>query len=186
MNLKEKLLYAMIENGDIDICNEYGEQGYLLEPNKQAIIFGDWNRLDNYPNFREWLEDRYELEWIDEWIIDYESSKCYRTVGDSYSWEQQWRLHDSGEIITPDSDIEDWIDYAENSPDRVLPSFLDIDLEELGYKLINDDLQNGWYGRNDSPSEILEELENEGYTSVIFQLGCVSQFAIDFEVYAKK
>lgn len=184
--MREQILETLFENGEIQYCSQYGEQGYNLEENKKLILFANWNDFDKHPNFMQWLEENYECEWSDEWIIDYENDKCYRTVANSYGWQQQWRFHDCGELLTPDSDISDWLEYVENDPKRVLPSFLEVDLEELGYELINDDLQSGWYGRHDSPEEILEELESQGYTSVVFQLACVSQFAVDFEVYAKK
>src|SRR5690554_2608429 len=111
--MKEQVLNALLDSGEIEqICSEYGEQGYILEVGKEAILFANWNNFDKYPNFMEWLENNYELEWLDEWIIDYDYSKAYRISPDSYNWQQQVRITDCGELITPDSDIEDWIEYC--------------------------------------------------------------------------
>lgn len=193
--MKESVLNNLLENGKIEqICSEYGEQGYSLEEGKQAILFADWNDFDKHPNFMAWLEENYEIEWSDEWIVDYETDKCYRTTGDSYGWEQSFRINENGELITPDSDIEDWIDFCKidydtdkNATPNVLPSFVDTDeLIDTGFELINDDLESGWYNRNDDPTEIAESLLEQGYIAVIFKLSGVGQFSVNFEVYALK
>ena len=190
--MREAVLNNLLENCEIEnICSEYGEQGYTLEEDKKAILFANWNNFDKYPNFMKWLEKNYEIEWSDEWIIDYNNYKAYRTQPNSYGWQQQFRITDCGELITPDSDIEDWIDYCVmtdyKQQARCLPDFIEEGLLiEEGFKLISEDNANGWYGRADDPNEIAENVFNETeYTEIIFVLDSVGQFEISFSVYAR-
>lgn len=190
--MREAVLNNLLENGEIEsICSQYGEQGYTLEQDKKAILFANWNNFDKYPNFMEWVEQNYEIEWSDEWVIDYNESKAYRTSPNSYGWQQQVRITDDGELITPDSDIEDWIYYCVmtdyNQQARCLPDFIEEELlVEQGFKLISEDLENGWYGRVDNPNKIAEEVFNEDkYEEIIFTLDSVGQFSMNFSVYAR-
>jgi hypothetical protein len=198
--LVEKLFEAVVENliscGDVDICHEYGEPGYHLEEGKEAILFSNWNPYDKYPNFMELLEATYDLEWSDEWIISYEHGKAYRTSPDSYSWQKSFMFTESGEILTPDDDVEYWIeecklDYIPKFTNpRALPSFIEGEqIEAEGFELINDDLQSGWYDRVDDPRQILEECLKEyggEYDEIVFSLNGVGQFAVDFSAYGRK
>ena len=189
----EDIIETLISNGDIDICHEYGEMGYTLDDDKKGILFGNWNDFDRYPNFMERLENEYEIEWHDEWIIDYDNSKAYRTSPDSYGWEQQFRITDCGELITPDDDVSEWIDECVvdyntyTSKISALPSFIDEDeIIGEGFELIGEDYENGWYGKEDRPEEIAEDLiEDKGFNEVLFQIDFVSQFNLGFKVYAK-
>lgn len=187
----ETLLQELIGSGDIMECSQYGEPGYSLEEGKIGILLSNWNNYDQ--DFQDLLEESYELEWDDMWIIDYNSDKVYRTVGDSYGWQQAYRITEDGELITPDNDPADWIEFCKiddpQMPHRPhsLPSFItEEDLETEGFELIDGDLQNGWYDRNDDPQEVLEEALNNGYSEVVFRLEGVGQFAIDFSIYGKK
>lgn len=191
--LLEKVLNVKIESGDIEACSEYGEDGYILEDGKKAILFANWNEFDKYPNFMEWVEANYEIEWSDEWIISHEHGKAYRSSPDSYGWQQQFRITEDGEIITPDDDAEVWINHCKiedsESPHtpNALPYFISQeDIEAEGFKLLDDDLESGWYGRNDNPMEIAEEIIEEGkYKEVVFSLNAVGQFAIQFSTYGR-
>jgi len=191
--LKNNLLETLINNGDIDICSQYGERGYSLSEGKKAILFANWNNMDKYPNFMEWIEDNYEIEWSDEWIIDYDNDKVYRTSPDSYSWQQQFRITEYGELITPDNDVTEWIEYCKVTPENLphtpqcIPDFINVeDLESEGFELISEDHENGWYGRNDSPTIIADSVfEQTNYTEILFILSNVGQFSINFDVYAR-
>lgn len=190
--LASEILEKLIENGEIDICNKYGERGYSLEEGQEAILFANWNHFDKYPNFIEWIENNYAIEWSDEWMIDYSYGKAYRCSPDSYGWERQFRITEDGEMLTPDDGAEVWIEHCKidsrilgHTP-SVLPSFIEHDdIIKEGFELIDDDLESGWYDRNDDPNEIAAKLLEE-YEEVVFHLGGVGQFSINFEVYAKK
>ena len=189
----EDIIESLIKSGDIDICHEYGEMGYTLDDDKKGILFGNWNDFDKYPNFMERLESEYEIEWHDEWVIDYNNSKAYRSSPDSYGWEQQFRTTECGELITPDDDVSEWIaecvvNYnTYTSKISALPSFIDEDeIIGEGFKLIAEDFENGLYGKVDRPEEIAEDLiEDKGFNEVLFQIDFVSQFNLGFKVYAK-
>ena len=191
--MRQQLIQSMLDNTEIEACSEYGEPGYTLDNNKKAILFGDWNKLDNYTNVMEWLSTNFELEWYDEWIIDYDNLKAYRTQPDGYGWQQQVRFTETGELLTPDSDASDWIEFCQVTHEtdlkgnlNVVPGFIeDSDLLDEGFKLLNDDLENGFYGRNDSPNKIAKDLINEGYTAVLFRLSGVGQISINFELLVK-
>ena len=190
---RQRLLDTLLDRSEIEICHEYGEHGYTLGADKQAILFGDWNKLKNYPNFMRWLETNFELEWGDEWIIDYVNLKAYRTQPDGYGWQQQFRVIDTGELLTPDNDVEEWIEFCQITHEtdlertlNVIPNFIeDSDIINEGFKLLNDDLENGFYGRTDSPNEIAKELLNERHTSVLFRVSEVGPFSINFELFVK-
>src|ERR1700728_2025419 len=86
-------------NTDIDQCAQYGERGYN-QPAK-GIIFANWNDVPKC--VYEGLERRgYSLEWYNEWIINHETSKAYRTSPNSYSWQPYYWLTDNGEVIGGD------------------------------------------------------------------------------------
>lgn len=180
--LKNLLNCGVIENS----CDSYGEQGYELGEGKRYILLSNWNEFDSHPNFLEWLEENFELEWSDEWVIDYSTMMCYRTSPDSYGWEQQFRFSECGDLITPESDIQDWIDCSVNNLKTALPSFIDEDkILEQGFKLKKEGLENGFLrGMNDNPEAILDELRNV-YEEVLFKLEYVSQFSLGFRVYVR-
>lgn len=181
----------------LDYCSEYSEPGYTkgyfgeTEKENNFILFGDWNKLDKYPNIMEYLEGNYCLEWCDEWFIDYENDKCYRTMGDCWEWQMQIRFCD-GYILTPDSPIDDWIEYAKwdrnNHPSdtpKTLPNF--IDPVELGYTKFNGDYLNGFCpGQNDKPNEIaktiLETIPHSDHVVFTFH---AQQFTTIFYAYYK-
>lgn len=188
----EKIV-ELLENGfEIGICSEYGEMGYELPEGKKAILFGNWNYLDKYPNIMKYLEENYELEWYDEWYICYNTGKAYRTQPNSYGWESQIMYSESiGGYLTPDDDISFWIDEAKisdyNETIKALPSFFCGDeIEKEGFKLIGETFENGYYGKVDSPKEIAKELFEEGFTELVFQIDYTSQFSTGFKAYAKK
>lgn len=188
----ENIVKLLEKRFHIDVCSVYGEEGYDLPEDKKAILFGDWNVLDKYPNIMEYLEENYELEWYDEWYVCYNTGKAYRTRGNSYSWESQIRYSESiGGYLTPDDDISFWIDEVKitdsNDTMKALPSFIcEDEIEKEGFKLLDESFENGYYGLADNPEEIAEELFEEGFTEIVFQIDYNSQFSMGFSVYVKK
>jgi hypothetical protein len=186
----EKLLSDLMEEG-ADYCGKYGEKGYS-DP-KSGIIFHNWNNVGQ--KIQDYLElAGYELEWSDEWAIDYENDKAYRTSGNSYHWESQIRYDDSGNMYTPDSDVSDWLDLCQvvegDTVNNCLPSFISDELlEKEGYiKYNTDSFENGWHvGQTDEPSVIAKKLFEEigDCESLVFKLDENSQFYSKFIVYYK-
>ncbi len=186
----EKLLSDLIEEG-ADYCQKYGEKGYS-DP-KTGIIFHNWNNVEQ--KIQDYLElAGYELEWSDEWVIDYENNKAYRTSGNSYHWESQIRFDDNGNLYTPDSDVIEWLELCQvvegDEINNCLPSYVSDDLLEAhGYLKYNaDSFENGWHaGQTDEPKEIAEKLfvEIGDCESLVFKLDENSQFYSKFSVYYK-
>ena len=186
----EKLLSDLLEEG-ANYCRKYGEKGYS-DP-KTGIIFHDWNNVEQ--KIQDYLElAGYELEWGDEWTIDYDNDKAYRTSGNSYHWESQIRYDDSGNMYTPDSDVSDWLDLCQvvagDTVTQCLPSYISDDLlETQGYIKYNaDSFENGWCaGQTDEPNDISKKLfvEIGDCESLVFKLDENSQFYSKFSVYYK-
>ena len=194
----EIILNYLQEKHYLEWANTYGEPGYS-DPEK-GILFLDWNPISQ--RIQDYLEEQgYELEWSDEWIIDYEGSEgstAYRTSPDSYSWVSQIRLTDDGEILTPEHDVEEWLDYAKstdhNQPHKALPDFITEDqLAEAGYKLYEPEgypYETGFHqGQTDDPEQVYKNIEEDSNTgdveSVVFQISEQSQFYTKWKAYYK-
>jgi hypothetical protein len=131
LTLQALRAFCDVNNRQLDFANTFGEPGYT-DPEK-CILLADWNDIPK--SLQDRLESQgYELEWSDEWYVDHNNgSKAWRTQPDSMCWEPRTRLID-GDILTPDSDAQEWIQTAVNDEDNALPSWFDTDeLERIGY-----------------------------------------------------
>lgn len=211
------LINLLMEAGYItDYCGEYGEPGYTLYNERGFVALGDiWCKRKNcsypeqhpdgtkkvhsiefhYPRiFKKLDEEGMEFQWYDEWIIDHNNDKAYRIHGDSYQWQPSVAWDDSGELLTPDDDIEYWIEYAVNNPRVALPSHVwsDEQLMEEGFKEYKCGFQNGWYpGQTDNPVEISQVIADEyakkgKNVDILFKLSYVSQFDLGFCVFVRE
>ena len=129
LTLRALQAFCEVNNRQLDWADEYGEPGYTTPVPPACILFADWNDIPKA------LGDRlerfgYELEWSDQWYLDQSSSpvKAWRTKSDSHGWEPRTRLID-GDVLTADSDPEDWINSSLNDVCEPLPSWFDT--EEL-------------------------------------------------------
>lgn len=187
-----------------EFASEYGEPGYSCDG---GVFLGNyWCRCEHgpekegehrlhgmdyhYPRFFTALaEQGFELEWKDEWMVDYEFDKAYRTHGDSYSWTPSVVLTDDCEWLTPDSDVEEWIDWALNCPDRaLLPRVVSTEaITEAGFTLFDGELANGWYpGQTDDPHKIAKRIESlSPFVEYVFFINGVGQFDMHFSVYVR-
>lgn len=200
MELSTQLVERLIEplQGETitDTASEYGEPGYGTYTRNGPILFGSWwcrtcDKADglhdvqsHHPRFWAQLESQgYEFEWYDEWWVDYETSKAYRTQADSYHWQSsiQWN-EDICNFLTPDHDDSDWIEWAMNDPDRCLMArFRHLE----GWTLLEDRLENGWHqGMDDKPADAVKHVP-DGY-DYVFVLDETSQFYITFSLYIKE
>jgi hypothetical protein len=176
------------DNNYMESCTAYGERGYN-DP-EAGILFADWNPISR--EVQDYLEDAgYSLEWSDEWYIDYDNDKAWRTSPNSYDWVCAVRYCD-GYVLTPDDDISAWIDecaiYGEHYimsavPDWITPE----DIITQGYELFADHLENGFHaGQTDNPQEFTKKAIAAGAESVIFRIAEHSQFYVVFECYVLK
>lgn len=164
---------------------EYGEPGYT-QP-ERGIVFANWNNISK--RLQDYLEEAgFELEWEDEWYLDYDNGKAWRTSPDSYGWQCQVAFCD-GFVLTPDDDITDWIEAFQDDPNRALPSRIEpTELEELGWERVDDRFENGFHsGQTDSPAEIYGRLIAEpDVQHVLFRLTDVGQFDVRFEAWVMR
>ena len=170
-------------------CGKYGEPGYN-DP-EMGVVFANWNDVPK--PIQEALEEAgYELEWSDEWTIDYNNDKAYRTSPSSYHWEPQWILSEGGGYIFPDDGADAFIEECAmtdwNQPMRCLPSSIHKqDLLDAGYVMFRDKLESGWHaGQTDDPETFAKQAFKEGAERVVFRKAENSQFYIVFECWARK
>ncbi len=180
-----------------DYASEYGEPGYSCD---SGVILGSfWCRCADidglhdiaahYPRVFAALEESgYSLEWNDEWMVDGDSSKAYRTTADSYGWTPSIAYFD-GDILTPESDVSEWIAYAVNDSDVALTgrqchkSVLVAD----GWALYESGFESGWRpGQTADPAKILSAVQADrpGH-DVVFYIDGVGQFDLEFSVYVR-
>ena len=179
----------------LESCSFYGEKGYI-DPD-QCILFANWNDIPD--NVQEVLADNgYELEWSDEWYIDSDNNKAYRSEPSSYGWQPLISFQD-GYILTPDDDIGKWLealavtDYAQSHTAFNSSQLAAIggNITDEGYVLLSDPetpFQAGLHSHmTDNPSEISKALFEtiDGLESLVYLVTDSSQFNIDFEVYGK-
>jgi hypothetical protein len=206
-NATLELIRTKIEdtnNGDpCEVANEYGEPGYQSVYTNGVILGNFWCRCDkiesahglhpieaHYPRiFAALAEQGYELEWNDEWVIDWETGKAWRTSADSYSWTPSVVHDEYGELITPDSDIDEWIGWAKNETSRALTrSMVDREaLEAEGWELVSEGHESGWYpGQDANPERIVKDIHRVmPWHDIIFYITSTGQFDMAFDVYVK-
>ncbi len=214
-------LQRFIEQHQFEYCHEYGEPGYDLG-DKRIVVLGDyWCRCKNNPFagrpkgygydrdelvkpedlhsydahfpmlWKRW-EQIAEFEWCDEWMIDYENDKCYRTTGDSYSWQPSVIYTEYGDPLTPDDDIDTWVEWAAEHPtERIIPRHIydKSDLEAIGFSEWNGVYENGWHpGQTDDPKAIVKEIRDQlgDDTEIVFSFTEASQFYIRFEAMIRQ
>jgi len=165
----------------VEYCGSYGEPGYS-DP-VTGILFSNWN--DFPKRVMNFLESKgFELEWSDEWIIDYYNDKAYRTSPDCYSWTPSYLMTDDGDLITKDYGVATIADYLTNDPYRC--DIFDCDFSSEGFEKSSESYENGFHaGQTDNPKKIYDKLESEGF-DVIFQLTEQSQFYTVFTVWTRK
>lgn len=153
----------LVEHHCMEWCDKYGEPGYN-QP-ESGILFANWNNIPKA--FQTFLESRgYELEWSDEWIIDYDYSKAWRTEPAGYWWEPSYMLSEDGCMFTPDTPQYEVIDYVSMRPRKrvfnggFVPKWITAhDLIEEGYtNYCHRDYEGGREDKSEEPEEIVKEI----------------------------
>lgn len=149
---------------------------------------------DHRPRLWAQMESQgVELHWNDEWWVDYETGKAYRTQADSYSWQSsiQWN-EDMCDYMTPDHDFDVWLDWALNDTSRCLMARFRSDLESAGFTQWepNDPhrYHNGWHeGMTDDPVKVRAEIDrwSDHQEDVVFLLDETSQFYVGFSAWTR-
>ena len=200
--LDRVVLDPMVERHGWDVAYEYGEPGYggIARPERLVVLGNYWCRCgtpaelhtydSHHPLAWQALEDSgIAFEWSDEWMVDYDSGKAYRTKADSYSWQpsvvRDWEYDD---WLTPDTPIAEWIEWAANDPERCLLSNLHGpgDLYDQGFREwkgadhYGRGYESGWHpGQTDDPKQVLAEVKmyfEPHHVDVVFCITENSQF----------
>lgn len=173
-------------HSECDVCNSYGEPGYS-DP-KSGILFANWNDVPSH--IHRGLERRgFELEWSDEWIIEHESGKAYRTSPDCYGWTPYHVITEGGDVIGGDEiesgDQTEWYveEYLLNSPRHAC--VFKVDLTKFGFEKHNGEYETGFHpGQNDDARKVYKELSAKGL-DVIFAIDGVGQFDVRWTAWTR-
>lgn len=223
MDIGHRTLSALMEKLEeigrdhADYCDSYGEPGYWSAHTQGVILGNYWCRCDHgpesdedrardnfqplhgveyhYPRVFAALEEQgFKLEWCDEWWIDYETGKAWRTQADSYSWQPSIIFDEEmGDYLTPDHDADVWIEWGVNNPDRCIPRVVKIDLGAAGFEQWEPHnphtYESGWHpGQTDDPREITKQIRSElgDDVEVVFQLDATGQFDVRFSAWVRE
>ena len=188
---REEVVQILEDHGVItDMALEYGEPGYEEDDGKN-ILFGDWNYISN--EVWEWLEEEYNLEWSDEWIVNYNDSVAFRTQPDTYGWSQAFFLSEELEPIPIKGNEEEYIEKGGfvNNCHAVVENVSEEKMEELGFtKITQEDHCSGWYSYCEDPCDFIEknipqELIDSGKLEYVFYSEGKGQFSINWSVWVR-
>jgi hypothetical protein len=188
----KNIIQRIAESTQSDWASEYGNDSRYTQGDGPIIIqsYDMCNIMNKHPRIEQAAIDQgFELVNYDEYTVDHECDKVWRTSPDSYGWTPSVVYTEHGDLITPDSDIDEWIEWAVNEESRCLTStFCKLaDLEELGFVQEPDDdttYESGLHpGQTDDPAKMYKELRVKFPESdIIFWLKESSQFYVVFQV----
>jgi len=184
-NLRKAIVFNLLErNGVENQATDYAEPGYDAEG--KGILFHNWNDVPG--DTRTALEEFYNLEWSDEWLVC-DCGKAFRCSPDSYSWTCYGWVGD-GDCSCGDCVREEGIDFVEkelvNNPDRV--DTIGLDLEKLGFLRLEENFDYGLREGNSNydPKKILSLLQKAvPGVQVVFGGLSACQFENSFRVFVR-
>jgi hypothetical protein len=173
----------MLDKYDIEIVYGCVEPGYDDKP----VALANWNNIP-YKVYKALEIMGYSCEWLDEWVTCGNCYKAIRSSPNSYGWSQYWAWISDCEIICGDcvkENPEEYLETLENNPTKCMT--IDVDLENNGYTLMEDDFENGLHqGMDANPKEILKKYQDKYPDGrFIFVLDEPSQFYIKFSIWKK-
>lgn len=163
------------------------------EDDDKLMVAGDWNTYENddtmgrLANILSNMDDIH-LMWIDEAISCSDCGHYYRSQPTHYGWLPNYLQMDYGIVCNAcfEYQPEQYIDYYINNPDNALPNTVRVSPEDLGFEKYNGQFTTGLReGSNDSPEEVLEELNEEGH-DVLFYIDSTGQFDTDWSAYIRE
>jgi len=186
---------------EVFLCgNGYAEPEYD-DPESGIIATGNWNDKDRYVNGKRRVVDNtpsrvgdllqklgVEIEWDDEWTTCDECGKLVRTTGNSYCWQKSYVDFGCGDIcdvclLHDDLLLEEYLQSIEGEHGKCC-TLQSVDLEDAGYRLIEDGFEHGLhYGQDASPEKIADILRDRGVDRFLFSLDSVGQFDANFSVW---
>lgn len=147
--------------------------------------------FENWSEFEEYLDEIFDGNWgySDSW------NECYNCGNavylDDYYNQDYWIDYEGSGIYCGDCvrhvpEIRDsYLEYLANNSDACNTFLSESQLEEAGLIKLEGDYEDGYYGRNDSPSRILNELR-EKYPNgkFVFDLKKNNAFSTSYTVWA--
>lgn len=182
------VLDALANRWDAQWCSRYGEPGYN-DP-ARGVLICNWNDVPKW--IAEYVEEAgFECEWCDEWWIDSNRDKAYRTEASSYHWRPTAVLPPDGcDYLTPDDGaaaaIEAFASECAATISAVPYWVTDEDLAEAGFVLHEARLESGYHrGQTADPVKIAKSLLADGGPAlrVVGRIDEASQFYVKFSVW---
>jgi hypothetical protein len=171
--------------------------GYPVGPEGETpkVLPTDLHSVDDH-HPRVWAQlasQGVETAFYDEWWIDPNTSKAYRTQADSYSWQSsiQWN-EDIGDYMTPDDDFQTWLDWVLNDPERraLMRDWLG-PLKDAGFVQWEPDdphrYENGWHPhQTDDPKTVTATIRRtDPDCDIVYVIDETSQFYIGFSAWTR-
>jgi len=192
MNI-ERIIQSIAETTYSDYASEFGNDSRMSALNDKPIIVMSQHMSDllyKHSRIEKAAEDAgFDLVHYDEYVVDHETGKAWRTAADSFMWTASVAWTDGGEMLTPDDDIEEWIEWARNAPSCcITPSMKPMDeLLEYGFVDMETDSETGWHpGQTDDSAKMYAEYrEDHPDADVVFYMTENSMFYCRFTMLVR-
>lgn len=147
--------------------------------------------FESQKDFEEYLDEIFEYNWgySDSWQECYNCGVAIYT--DDYTQEDYWIDYEGSGIYckncvkTVPEVRNSYLEYLSNNAEACNTLLSNHELEEAGLEKLEGTYEDGYYGRNDSPSKILNDLRDKyPYGEFIFNLTGGGAFYTGYEVWA--
>ena len=187
--MNERKFYEILERHGFEdnVTGIYDEYNGATTDARIIILsyYGLDKREGLFTRFIERVCRMYDYEWQydDSVYVDYDDDCAYDIgYGEADILFEECEYIGRRQFEKGDKTFDDVAGSYVNNPDKALPSWLE---PTDGWEERSCDFASGWYGRNDSPTEIAEKLYEKDL-DVIFQIGSVSMFEVQFCVWTKE
>lgn len=162
--------------------HDYSEPGYSKD-DKVGILVGDWNKIST--GLMKALEEKFVLEWYDEWTTCEACGGLVRTSPDSYGWSPSYHIFKDSTVLCRACILEDpssYIDELRNNPNAV--DTLGLPLADLGWTEEPETFESGLHSHmNDVPKDIMKGLRKKHPDrDFMFTSFRNSQFYCDYKI----
>lgn len=129
--------------------------------------FKDYLGFESYEEFENFLDEIFDYNWgySDSWQECYNCGKAVYL--DDYYTQDYWIDYDGsglycGDCVRNNEEVRSaYLDYLANNEDACNSFLSENQLEEAGLEKLEGEYEDGYYGRNDSPHQILNNLMNK-------------------------
>lgn len=170
----------------------YAEEGYVSKTG--VIAFGNWNDIGADKSMTILANRMEELhincEWSEEWTCCDRCNKAVRTHGDTVFWQPAYDTVEDDRIchecLTKNkANIVHYLSYLENKHTKAIT--IGIEPSDYGYKKVDQEFENGWYGGQcDDPELVANDLREQNITRFVFKIDSMNPYEVKFFVYIHK